>query len=119
MALQPYYMASSGTTTSTIAMWTSVSTSATAYATVATRVVFSIIEIMISIMFINLVVLRWHVHISDVTNMSLIFFWIKLQLKLPNFLTQQRSHDTMLMGLGRTKPPQHGAGLDPLVTWAD
>jgi hypothetical protein len=52
----------------------------------------------------------------DVTNMSLIFFKIKLELKLPNFLTQQRLHDTSHMGLGWTKPPQHGVGLDPLVT---
>jgi len=34
-----------------------------------------------------LITFRSHMHKYDVTNMLIIFFWIKLPLKLPNFLT--------------------------------
>jgi hypothetical protein len=45
------------------------------------------VKIMISMMLVILLVTRSHVHMSDVTNMLLIYIWIKLVLKLPNFLT--------------------------------
>ena len=38
-----------------------------------------------------LITFRSHIHISDVTNMLIIFFWIKLPLKLPKFLTMTDS----------------------------
>ena len=56
------------------------------YATVANRFLFSMFESMISMMFINLLMTRSHVHFSDVINMTLIFFRIKLVLNLPKFL---------------------------------
>ena len=80
-------MALSGMTTSTNAMSTSVGFGAARYAIVATHVLFSIIEIMINVMFINPVALRSHLHMSDVTDILLIFSWIKLVPKLLNFLT--------------------------------
>ena len=67
---------SSGTATSTGTMSTSASGSAAGY---------------ISLLIINiiymLITFRSHMHISDVTNMLIIFFWIKSPLKLSKFLT--------------------------------
>ena len=53
---------------------------------------FSAIKIMIISIVYMFVTLRSHVHMSNVTNILIIFFWIKLVLKLPNFLTIQK-HD--------------------------
>ena len=55
-------------------MSTSVGSGATGYAIVATHVLFSIIEIMINVKFINPVALRSQVHMSVVTNILLILF---------------------------------------------
>ena len=48
---------------------------------------FSAIKVMIISIVYMFVTLRSHVHMSDVTNILIIFFWIKLVLKLPNFQT--------------------------------
>jgi len=61
---------------------------AAGYATVATHLLFSVIKIMIKIMFNNTFSIGSHMHISDVTNMSLIIFWIKECLNSPKFLTK-------------------------------
>ena len=93
-------------TTSTNAMSTSVGSSTAGYAIVATHVLFSIIEIMINVMFINPVALRSQVHMFDVTNILLILFWIKLVAKLLNFLTIQKPdrHFSVVGFVGMLKP---------------
>ena len=75
-ALLPFCTPSSGTATSTGTMSTSASGSAAGYISL----------LIISIIYM-LITFRSHMHIYDVTNMLIIFFWIKLPLKLPNFLT--------------------------------
>ena len=73
LALQPYCMASSGMATSTTTMSTSISSGAAVYISDATRPLFSVIKMMINIksMFVTF---RSHVHMSDVTNLLLVFF---------------------------------------------
>ena len=67
-------------------MSTSVGSGAAGY-TVATHSLLYMIKIMmISIMYI-FVALRSHVHMSNVTNMLFIIFWIKLVLNLPKFVS--------------------------------
>jgi uncharacterized membrane protein YozB (DUF420 family) len=56
----------------------------------ATHLLFSMTKIVISIVFINSSAIRSHKHICDVTNMLLIFFWIKVYMNLPNILTIQK-----------------------------
>ena len=51
---------------------------------------FSAIKIMIISIVYMFLTLRSHVHMSDVTNILIIFFWFKLVLKLPKFLTIQK-----------------------------
>ena len=84
----------------------SVGSGAAGYAIVATNVLFSIIEIMINLMFINPVALRSQVHMFDVTNILLILFWIKLVAKLLNFLTIQKldRHFSVVSFVGMLKP---------------
>ena len=66
-------------TTSTATMSTSASGSAAGY-----------IALMIISIIYMLITFGSHIHISAVTNMLIIFFWIKLPLKLPKFLTIQK-----------------------------
>ena len=66
------------------------STSATGSGAVGYVVVhplFSAIKIMIISIVYMFLILRSHVHMSDVTNILIIFFWFKLVLKLPKFIT--------------------------------
>jgi len=51
---------------------------------------------MISMMLIVLLATRSHVHTFNITNILLIYFWIKLVLKLPNFLTVEVKHTVMV-----------------------
>ena len=59
----------------------------------------------ISIVYMFLI-LRSHVHMSDVTNLALLFFWIKLLLKLPKYLTIQKPdrHFSVVGFAGMLKP---------------
>ena len=69
------------------------STSATGYGDAGYVVVhplFLAIKIIIISIVYMFVTLRSHVHMSDVTNLALLFFWIKLLLKLPKYLTIQK-----------------------------
>jgi hypothetical protein len=70
-------------------MSTSVGSGVARYA-VATRPLLYMIRIMmISIMYM-FVALRSHVHMSDITNIIFIIFWIKLLLNLPKIPTIQK-----------------------------
>lgn len=62
---------------------------AVGYAIIATHFLFSVFESMISMMFVNLLVTRSDMHLSNVINI-LIFFWIKLVSKLPKFLNSNK-----------------------------
>jgi len=84
--LQPLCTVSSGATTPTGAMLTSATSSGVAEYVIF-HPQFSAIKIMIISVVYMLVSLRLHVHISEITNLLLLFFWIKLLLKLPNYLT--------------------------------
>ena len=70
-------------------MSTSVDSGAAGYA-VATCPMISVIKIMIISIIYMFVSLRSHVHIYEATHLFLIFFWIKLILKLPKSLTIQK-----------------------------
>jgi hypothetical protein len=85
-ALQPLFTASSGMTTPTGAMSTSATGSGAAWY-VLVHPLFSVTKIMIISIIYMFVSLGSHVHISKATNLFLIFFWIKLILELPKFLT--------------------------------
>ena len=53
-----------------------------------------------------LLTFRSHMHTSDVTNMLIIFFWIKLPLKLPNFLIiQKRDRHFSVTGFAQMLKP--------------
>ena len=87
--LQPLCTASSGTTTPIGAMSTSaIGSRAAGY--VLIHPLSSAIKIMIISIIYIFVSLRSHVHIYEATNVLLIFFLIKLILKLPKFLTIQK-----------------------------
>ena len=65
------------------------STSATGYGDAGYVVVhplFLAIKIIIISIVYMFVILRSHMHMFDVTNLALLFFWIKLILKLPKYL---------------------------------
>ena len=86
MALLHLCVASSRTTITTGAMSTCV-TGSGAVGYVEIHPLFIVIKIlMISIIYVFMT-LESHVHISEATNLFLIFFWIKLILKLPKSLT--------------------------------
>ena len=52
------------------------------------------------------IALRSHVHMFDVTNILIIFFWVKLVLKLPKFLIIQKPdrHFSVVGFAGMLKP---------------
>ena len=68
------------------------------------------LSLVIKIMIIRIIYismsLRSHVHIYEAINMFLIFFWIKLILKLPKFLTIQKPdrHFSVVGFVGMLKP---------------
>ena len=88
-ALQHLCTTSSGTTTPTGAMSTS-ATGSGAAGYVVVHPLFSAIKIMIISIVYMFLTIRSHVHMFDVTNILIIFFWVKLVLKLSKFLTIQK-----------------------------
>ena len=54
-------------------------------------------------------IVRSHVHIYDITNIFQLFFWIKLNLKMPKFLTVP----VVLVIRGNRKLGQHPGSAMP------
>ena len=84
--MQPLSTTSSGTTTPTGAMSTSIIGSGAA-GYVLIHPLSSAIKIMIISIVYMFLTIRSHVHMFDVTNILIIFFWFKLVPKLPKFIT--------------------------------
>ena len=69
------------------------------YSLISVITVFCILTVTISISSMHVVafIRNIHMHIYAVTNLLMLFFWIKLIMKLPKFLTHSQCSATLLL----------------------